>query len=57
MGPTGLSWVDLDAWCRLTGADPSPWELDVIGMLDGAFFEAVTPKKATTADPKGAARG
>lgn len=45
MGPAPITWPDLDAWCRRTGRNPAAWELDVIAVLDNAFFASVTPPK------------
>lgn len=40
-GPARITWPDLDAWARLTGRNPTPWEFRVLASLDDAFFAAV----------------
>lgn len=46
-GPAPLGWTDLHAYQRMTGATLSPWEIEMIEMLDGMYLEAaaknVTP--------------
>jgi hypothetical protein len=46
-GPGPISWSEIDAWARRTGADPAPWELEVISELDAAYLkqQAVERKK------------
>lgn len=36
-GPRALSWVDIEAWCRLSSTKLRKWELDVIAALDASF--------------------
>ena len=44
-GPVPLSWSDIDAWARLTGARPSPPELRAIMALDRAIVSVLIEKK------------
>lgn len=37
-GPSGLSHAEIEAWSRLYGLRPSPFELDCLVALDGAFL-------------------
>lgn len=48
-GPAPITWQDLVAWSQLTGAEPSPWDCDVLMLLDNAFFASVTPTKPAKA--------
>lgn len=48
-GPAPLTYPDLEAWARLTGADVSPWRVRVLMAVDRAFVDVLMPK--TT--PKG----
>lgn len=38
MGPAALTYPDLDAWARLTGRRPAPWEIRVLCRLDDAWL-------------------
>lgn len=44
-GPAALSWVDIHAWASLTGRRPTPWELQVIGRLDAAYFAMLNERQ------------
>ena len=44
MGPSPITWPDLDAWQRLTRRTLAPWEFDLLGALDNVFFETALPK-------------
>lgn len=37
-GLTRISFVELDAWQRVSGAKLLPWELEAIRKADGAFM-------------------
>lgn len=37
-GVLPLSWADMDAWARLTGNQPEPWETAILRSMDGAFL-------------------
>ncbi|WP_246132821.1 phage tail assembly chaperone [Devosia ginsengisoli] len=39
-GPTPISWADLDAFDRLSGLRLLPWEIEIIEVLDDAYFAA-----------------
>jgi len=40
-GPQPLGWRDLDAWSNLTGARPSPFELQCLMELDVAWLDSM----------------
>lgn len=44
-GPDPLGWVDLDAWVRLTGADPRPAEIRLILDIDRAWMRALAARR------------
>jgi hypothetical protein len=33
-----ITWPDIDAWMRLTGHTPAPWEIETITGLDDAWL-------------------
>lgn len=37
-GPSRISFVDIDAWQRVTGLRLAPWELDAIRRADNAYL-------------------
>lgn len=39
MAITPLSWLDIDAWCRIRGLTPTFTELELIRTIDRAFCE------------------
>lgn len=39
-GPNPITWSELDAYCRLTGVQLDPWEVEAIRALDEAFLDA-----------------
>ena len=45
MGPSPLSWLDLDAWSRMRGRKPTFTELELIRTIDRAFLEAQAAKE------------
>ena len=42
-GPAPLSWGDLDAWSRLMGVTPTPYEWGLLAAIDRAFLVASKP--------------
>lgn len=38
-GPSPIPHAEIDAWVRLTGTDPAPWELEVLGDIDIAYLK------------------
>jgi hypothetical protein len=40
MGAAPLSWLDLDAWCRIRKRIPLKTELELIRTIDQAFLKA-----------------
>jgi len=49
MGPVPLSWVDIDAWLRVTELDLSVWEKLTIKHLS----EVYVGERLTATDPQG----
>lgn len=45
-GVLPLSWADMDAWARLTGNQPEPWETAILRNMDDTFL-AVCHEEAT----------
>ena len=41
-GPNPISFAEIAAWARLTGADPSPAEVQILRRIDAAFLAALT---------------
>ena len=48
MGPSRITWGDLDAWARRMGHDPTPWDFDVLAALDDVFFRAADAAQPVT---------
>jgi hypothetical protein len=46
-GPEGLTYVDLDAWCRLTDRVLEPHEVEALMMLDMALRAPPTEEEIT----------
>lgn len=38
-GLSPLTFVDIEAWCRLNGVDLTPWELDTLLQLDAKTLQ------------------
>lgn len=38
IGPNPISYLELDAYCRVTKTALGPWEIDVIRALDDAYL-------------------
>lgn len=45
-GPLPLSWADMDAWARLTGNCPEPWETAILRSMDGVFLAVCHEEQA-----------
>lgn len=45
--PQALTYVDVEAWCRLNRVTLTPWELDTLMALDAAALSVAAKKKAT----------
>ena len=43
-GPRALSYMEVDAWARLTGRSPMPHEVDALMVLDGAMRAPGNPE-------------
>ena len=37
-GVLPLTWADMDAWARMTGTRPEPWETAILRSMDEAFL-------------------
>lgn len=37
-GPAPLAYSEIEAWTRMTGDDPTPWELERIMELDRIYL-------------------
>jgi hypothetical protein len=44
-GPSPWTWEALDAFLRLTGIELSPWEIELLEMLDDAWIRVVSDDK------------
>jgi hypothetical protein len=51
-----ITFGEIAAWARLTGREPSPWEIGVLRQMDQAALEAMAKKLAKKSDPKQPAR-
>jgi hypothetical protein len=43
-GPMSISFMEIDAWARLTRMDPTAWEISVIKQIDRAFLSEALKK-------------
>lgn len=43
-GLNPISYVEIAAWARLTGREPSPWEVSLLKRMDGAALAAYAKK-------------
>jgi hypothetical protein len=43
-GPMPITWLDLDAYQRVTGESLRPWQIGAIEHLDGVFLEEASKK-------------
>jgi hypothetical protein len=43
-GPMRITYADMDAFCRVTGAALKPWEIEVIRKTDGLWLSEFAPK-------------
>lgn len=41
-GPAAITWVDIDACCRLLRVRLAPWEVEIIEALDDTYL-SVSP--------------
>lgn len=48
-GANPISYVEIAAWARLTGNDPTPWEVSVLRRMDIAALEKFAKKTPKTA--------
>lgn len=44
-GVAAIGWADIDAWARLTGSRPRPWEVQLIRRLDDVFRQVTSEKE------------
>lgn len=54
--PQPFSYVEIDAWCRLTGQTLAPWELAAIMEMDVARRVAIAESQEVTQTPEGVRR-
>lgn len=45
-GPEPIGYAEIDAWSRLTGRDPDPFEVRAIRALDRVFLHLVAEARA-----------
>jgi hypothetical protein len=43
-GPNPIGFCDIEAWARLTGRRPIPWEVETLRRMDDATLLAVAKK-------------
>jgi hypothetical protein len=46
MGASALTFVDIEAYCRLAGVTLTGWELDTLLLIDQAALAVATKPKA-----------
>lgn len=46
-GPNPITWTDIDAYCRQSGASLASWELAAIRAADAAFLSAMTDRQGS----------
>ncbi len=39
-GPASIGYADIEAWSRLCGTEPSPWEVHTLRQMDNAYLAA-----------------
>lgn len=44
-GPNPISYIEIDAWRRLTDVDLSPFDVKMIRMLDDLWITTITEKE------------
>jgi hypothetical protein len=44
MAANPLQFTEIEAWSRLTGNTPNPWEVSLLKRLDTAFLQVTAPK-------------
>jgi hypothetical protein len=45
-GPGAISYLEIEAWARLTDRAPSPYEVALIRALDNIFLKVLSEKNA-----------
>jgi len=50
-GATPLSWVDVAAFCQLTGADLRPWEATCLIEMSRAYVRSLSDKNPLSIAP------
>jgi hypothetical protein len=51
-GANPIGYGEIEAWARLTGNDPTPWEVSVLRRMDIAALEKFAKKAPKTAGGK-----
>lgn len=49
-GVQPIGWDAMDAWTRLTGARPSPWEIELLREIDMTWLMTPAPDDDTELD-------
>lgn len=44
-GINTISWLELDAWSRMTNTDLEPWEINAIFDIDAEYLQLVSEQK------------
>jgi len=44
-GVAAITYPDIDAWVRLTGRKPTPWEVGTLKALDRVFLKVMSEKR------------
>lgn len=45
MGTARITFADIDAWQRVTGAVLRPWQIEAIQRADDAFLNSISKRK------------
>lgn len=52
MGVEALRWSEIEAWARLTGRAPEPWELEIVMAIDSEFLKFTAERRKVEAASK-----
>lgn len=44
-GPAAITFVEIEAWSRLTASPLEPWEVSIIRAIDDAYLESLLPEQ------------
>jgi hypothetical protein len=48
-----IGFAEIEAWARLTGQEPTPWEVSVLRRMDTAALEEMAKKSAAQTNGSG----